>query len=130
MIRPLRLNPRIQVNENPIGLAIGALALLAAAGGAGWYFTAGPGSKSSAQGKGVDEKIEADHQNPQQIFADGSPTKRITLAEAEELIAGGTWRWANALRTAITDKPVEKHKFQRGEGKNAGMAFTGGKRKA
>jgi hypothetical protein len=120
MIRPLRLNPRIAVNENPAGLVIGAVALLAAAGGAAWYFSQG----SSGRGKGVDEKLEADHQNPQQIFADGSPTKRITLAEAEALIEGGTWRWANAVKTAITDKPIEKHKFQRGEGKNArGMAI-------
>lgn len=122
MLRPVRLNPHIQVSENPAGLAIGAVVLLAAAGGAAWYFTQGGGSKA----RPGDAKIEAAMENPQQIFADGSPTKTITKAEAEELVEGGKWRWANALRTAITDKPVQKHKFVKGEGKNArGMAAVG-----
>lgn len=123
MIRPVRLNP--QSLENPSGVAIAGVVLaLAAAGGAAWYFTKGGGGR----GKSVDAKIEAGMENPQQIFADGSPTKVITKAEAEELVAGGKWHWANALRTAITDKPVEKHKFQKGEGKNVrGMAISGKK---
>ena len=120
MIRPVRLNP--QSLENPSGVAIAGVVLaLAAAGGAAWYFTAGGGSK----GKSVDAKIEAKMENPQQIFADGSPTKVITKAEAEELVAGGKWRWANALRTAITDKPIQKHKFAAGEGKNVRLGRDG-----
>lgn len=124
MIRPVRLNP--QSLENPSGVAIAGVVLaLAAAGGAAWYFTKGGGGR----GKSVDAKIEAGMENPQQIFADGSPTKTITKAEAEELVAGGKWHWANALRTAITDKPIEKHKFAVGEGKNA-RAGRDGKAKA
>lgn len=123
MIRPVRLNP--QSLENPSGVAIAGVVLaLAAAGGAAWYFTMGGGSK----GKSSDAKIEAGMENPQQIFADGSPTKTITKAEAEGLVAGGKWHWANALRTAITDKPLEKHKFQAGEGKNVGMSISGKKK--
>jgi hypothetical protein len=117
MIRPVRLNP--QSLENPSGVAVaGILLAVAAAGGAAWYFTQGSGSKATGRGEGVDEKIDADRANPQQIFADGSPTKRITRAEAQELIKAGPWHWANSLQTAITDKPIEEHKFAIGRGKN------------
>lgn len=121
MIRPVRLNP--QSLENPSGVAIAGVVLaLAAAGGAAWYFTQGGGGSKARPG---DAKIEAGMENPQQIFADGSPTKVITKAEAEELVAGGKWHWANALRTAITDKPIQKHKFAAGEGKNVRLGRDG-----
>lgn len=134
MIRPVRLNP--QSLENPSGVAIaGVLVVLAAAGGAGWYFysknkdeTTGA-SWSDPEKRAKDTKlIEEQQKTPKIYYADGR-VEETTREKALEMVASGEFRWSDAVQRSLTNKPLEKHKFAKGEGKNVrGMAISGGKK--
>ena len=68
MIRPVRLNPRMTTHENPSGLVIGGLVLsLAGAGGAAWYFLAGPGSKKSVEPEATTQEGKSWYRNGHRI---------------------------------------------------------------
>ena len=101
---PLRLRPDVakyrgvSALQNPSGLALGLVGLLAVGGGAAWYFLAGPGLSDADRHK----KLTLDEQvaNPLKISADGT-RKIISKAEGIQLVATGQWRYGDAVKRTV-----------------------------
>ena len=103
---PLRLRPDVaryrgvSALQNPSGLALGLVGLLAVGGGAAWYFLAGPGLSDADKHKKM--KLEEQVANPLKVSKDGS-RKIVTKAEADQLVATGAWRYSDALKRTVTE---------------------------
>lgn len=103
---PLRLRPSVaryrgvSALQNPSGVVIGLVGLLAVGGGAAWYFLAGPGLSDADKHK----KMTLDQQvdNPLKIYSDGR-REIITKAEGDRLVATGTWHHGDALRRSVVE---------------------------
>lgn len=103
---PIRLRPSVaqyrgvSALQNPSGLVLGLVGLLAVGGGAAWYFLAGPGLSPAAKHKKMtlDEQVS----NPLKTYADGRK-EIITKAEGDRLVATGQWHHGDALKRSVVE---------------------------